>query len=615
MRRVSLRATVAVALVAPLMIYSSARAQVPANPKIVVSTGSHAVLPGSVTVENEDLALCQLGSSGFENTSCTWSLFFDGSATGLNSAVKALDILPDGSLVMAVGADGSIPDLSAIKGKDLALFVPVDPTNPPYLDGEWRLFLDGDAVKGSSDTRVWDAVTVLADGDLLVSVSTGGTLGAVTYANEDILRCHPTAFSVGGAITACDYSMFLDASAIQLTGGGAGGFTGNLFAFELLGPQQVMLFRAGSSPNLPSHEAPRDLLLYEGTYGLTPVGTHSFFFDGAAVSGGAGLNGETIQALALVPDDDGDNVPDGLDNCPDVANPGQEDTDGDGVGDACDYCPTRPDPTCRCGDNIVDAPSEQCDLGDANNGQLGSPCSATCGVIGTCTQSGGTCETAADCPISGEGCCGNAVPEGDEQCDDGNVIDDDACNDSCVLNPSGIPILGCEDLFGPNITPAYVKRAVFTDTKKVVGPGYDRWRTTGDFNLPSGASLDPDSEGAKFLFNQGDDASPEYVIEVGPGFFTQKGEAPRTVNWKFKDREADVPGALGWRSGRFTQRSNSNKIKDKADGRNVPIFFDPTPPVLIRQTIRVGDDCATAVLSCEVRRNGLVLRCQSALLP
>ncbi len=38
-------------------------------------------------------------------------------------------------------------------------------------------------------------------------------------------------------------------------------------------------------------------------------------------------------------DRDGDGVPDGEDNCPDVANPGQEDEDGDGLGDACDSCP------------------------------------------------------------------------------------------------------------------------------------------------------------------------------------------------------------------------------------------------------------------------------------
>jgi hypothetical protein len=46
-----------------------------------------------------------------------------------------------------------------------------------------------------------------------------------------------------------------------------------------------------------------------------------------------------VAQLAMLPDTDGDGIFDGADNCPDDANPDQEDADGDDAGDACDNCP------------------------------------------------------------------------------------------------------------------------------------------------------------------------------------------------------------------------------------------------------------------------------------
>src|SRR5262249_36820771 len=161
-----------------------------------------------------------------------------------------------------------------------------------------------------------------------------------------------------------------------INGGGTGSFTGNLFAFDLIG-SDTMIFRGPSQATLPPHEAARDLLRYVGTFGATPSGTVDFFFDGST----AGLAGPTVQALAFLAG--------------------------------------------SCGDGVVTPPFEECDLGSANGGPF-SRCSANCQVVGNCTMSGSECESASDCP-PGEGCCGNAVVEVSEECDDGNSIPDDLC--------------------------------------------------------------------------------------------------------------------------------------------------------------------------------------------
>ncbi len=52
-------------------------------------------------------------------------------------------------------------------------------------------------------------------------------------------------------------------------------------------------------------------------------------------NGEAGTGYVFDSSCAVLPDRDGDLVPDDPDNCPDVPNPTQQDTDGDGTGDAC----------------------------------------------------------------------------------------------------------------------------------------------------------------------------------------------------------------------------------------------------------------------------------------
>lgn len=67
-------------------------------------------------------------------------------------------------------------------------------------------------------------------------------------------------------------------------------------------------------------------------------------------------------------DDDGDGVPNAVDNCPTVANPDQADADGDGVGDACDNCINlaNPDQSDLDGDGFGDVCDSCVPSGDVN---------------------------------------------------------------------------------------------------------------------------------------------------------------------------------------------------------------------------------------------------------
>lgn len=141
--------------------------------------------------------------------------------------------------------------------------------------------------------------------------------------------------------------------------------------------------------------------------------------------------------MTCISDADGDGVPDALDNCPTVFNPGQADGDGDGVGDACDNCPTIPNP--GQGDLDGDGIGDFCDNcpGNPNPSQsdldldgLGDACD-NCPTIVNPSQSD------LDMDLVGDACdnCPTTVNPGQADADGDGV--GNAC-DNCV----GIPNSG-----------------------------------------------------------------------------------------------------------------------------------------------------------------------------
>ncbi|MFY0539697.1 DUF4215 domain-containing protein [Nannocystis pusilla] len=155
--------------------------------------------------------------------------------------------------------------------------------------------------------------------------------------------------------------------------------------------------------------------------------------------------------------DDGNRTPDDgcEDNCsvspsPLCGNghidPGEQCDDGNNIdGDGCQADCTEPP---VCGDGVED-PGEPCDDGNANDDDacLAGCVPATCGD-GELWVGNEQCDDGAlngaygycsdDCSGPGPS-CGDSLRNGPEECDDGNLFDDDDCSNECLARGSSSP--------------------------------------------------------------------------------------------------------------------------------------------------------------------------------
>jgi len=100
---------------------------------------------------------------------------------------------------------------------------------------------------------------------------------------------------------------------------------------------------------------------------------------------------------------------------------------GSTTGRECEASACSDSPAPRCGDGVLDG-NEQCDDGNLLGGD---GCSAACQI-----------ETGWICPTAGQPCmaakCGDGIVAGNEQCDDGNDVAGDGCSATCTLESGAV---------------------------------------------------------------------------------------------------------------------------------------------------------------------------------
>ncbi len=170
---------------------------------LLLSFASPLTLGSLGSVDDSDVVRFDATSLG-ETTAGVFSWYLDGSDIGLTTSsenLDALDVLPDGRVLISTNGSVSVPGVSGIN-EDLLALTPSQ--LGPTTSGTWAMHFDGGDVGLTTTGEDIDAVDVGSDGRIHISTTGDHSVGSpvMSGGDEDVLVCVPTAL---GSTTACTW--------------------------------------------------------------------------------------------------------------------------------------------------------------------------------------------------------------------------------------------------------------------------------------------------------------------------------------------------------------------------------------------------------------------------
>ncbi len=184
--------------------------------EILMSFSSSESVPGIGSVDDSDIVKFTATSLG-PTTSGTFELYFDGSDVSLTRSredIDAVELLPDGRLLLSTQGSFSVPGLS---GADEDVFVFTPTSLGANTAGTFAAYFDGSDVSVSSSDEDIYGLAVDLTGDLYFSTRGNFSVPGASGADEDVFVFTPTSLGSNTHGTFASI-LFFDGSVWGLSG-------------------------------------------------------------------------------------------------------------------------------------------------------------------------------------------------------------------------------------------------------------------------------------------------------------------------------------------------------------------------------------------------------------